>query len=112
MTDQQAGVALGFSVAFMGLIIGLAGPFVVIYQGLLWLREGFWTPFGIRHVLSIIHIGSPIADPSLSWRGVQNIIVWVLDSPLSIGLAIVGWLICLSGVSVMDAARDASSSSE
>ncbi|MGY4227758.1 hypothetical protein ACVMIH_005119 [Bradyrhizobium sp. USDA 4503] len=105
MNEDEAGVAFGLVVAIGGVVIGLCGPAVIAYQGLLWLQNGVWTPFAIRDALAIIHLGATIPDPSLSWIGVQKIVVWLLDFPLSIGLIVSGWLTCIGGVGILDEAR-------
>ena len=73
--------ALGFMAAF--ILLG--------YQAVLWLREGQWTPIPISSVLNKFSIDyNSVVD--ISWAGIQKILVWILDLPLSLGIIAFGGL--------------------
>jgi hypothetical protein len=66
------------------------------YQTFLWLKEGQWTPMPISSIFGILGFDYySVID--VSWAGVQKILIWLLDLPLSLGLIVFG---CVVGVVV------------
>ncbi len=76
-------------------MIGLAG-LVVIFQFLLWLVNGKWTPITINDALGKLDIVIPTA----SWGGVQIIINYIADTSLSAGMFYGALAIMLIGFTV------------
>jgi hypothetical protein len=106
MTDSEAGRLLGIVVYVAGVLIALAGFLVLCYQGILWLQHGYWTQFAMREVVSILSGGAPISNPTLQWQGIQKVIVWLLDAPLSFGSIIVGIATVFAGAAIVGSAED------
>jgi hypothetical protein len=72
----------------VGWFIVLAGVGISLYQIGLWLRDGYWTPLEFKLIFD--------KEPDLqqvTWIGVQKILAWILGSPLSVGLMVVGLLV-------------------
>ena len=59
------------------------------YQAGLWLRDGYWTP------LPISALGLP--HPVVEWRGLQKLIDWTFEAPLSAGFIALAFLLVLIG---------------
>jgi hypothetical protein len=93
--------------ALWALIVKLVGVLVILYgfgvfgyQVLLWLQEGVWTSFELRSEWAWLWgvIGLPGPEPEFSWLGVQRITLWLLGSPLSLGLIVTGITILVFGL--------------
>lgn len=68
-----------------------AAVLLVVYQTFLWLKEGQWTAIAISSVLGKLNIDYySVVD--IRWAGVQKIVVWLLDLPLSLGVVAFGGL--------------------
>jgi hypothetical protein len=90
-------MALGIGVVpfLAGAFLIVAGLVVIFRQATGWLRTGNWSPLEFR--LAWQTIGGTEPDlPGL--RGVQKILVWCLDQPLSVSLAVCGATIIIVGV--------------
>jgi len=87
-----------FGLLVGGLSLMLFGVAVLGYQCLLWLRDGVWTQFEVREVSRWL-VG---ADPELGWRGVQQLVVWTLNSPLGFAAIAAGGLMIWAGVAIGD----------
>jgi hypothetical protein len=78
----------------VGAGLYLAGPISVIaslatigLQSIVWLHSGDWPPWQFRLAWRWIGLVEPDVP---QWRGVQKILVWLLDQPLGWGLFISG----------------------
>jgi hypothetical protein len=73
-------------------LIGFGGVAVFGFQCLWWLRDGYWTQGRLGELW--YQLGFPY--PALSWAGIERIVLWIFDLPLSGGLiliaVIVGWI--------------------
>ena len=98
--------SLGGLVAAAGGLTVVAAPLLLGYQGLLWLQSGHWTPIALREAVSIFNGSPPIPDPTISWRGVQQIVGWLLDAPLSLSLWFLGFGLVAVGVSIEPSGRN------
>ena len=76
--------ALGFFAAFV--LLGC--------QAFLWLKVGQWAPIPISSVLNKLNINYNLVV-DISWAGVQKILIWILDLPLSLGIIAFGGLMGL-----------------
>lgn len=65
---------------------------ILVYQAVLWLKEGEWTPIPISSVLGKLDIDY-YAVVNIRWAGAQKIVVWLLDLPLSFGTVVLGSLV-------------------
>jgi hypothetical protein len=92
---------LGGIIALAGYLIVLTGYLILGFQGILWLKDGHWTPFAMREIVSVFVGDAPIPYPTLSWQGIQKIAVWLLDAPLSIGLMVVGAVTVVAGLIIV-----------
>jgi hypothetical protein len=105
MAAFAASVCL-FMVPLLGAILMIFAGFVtVLRQADRWLRTGSWPPLEFR--AAWLAIGG--TEPDLpDFRGVQKILVWVLDQPLSVSLIADGVVLialALVLVSQVDAVR-------
>jgi hypothetical protein len=79
-------------VRFIGLLIIFYGIGVFGYQVIGWLRDGFWTPFELRTEWEWLWavVGMRAPQPQFSWLGIQKIVSWLLQAPLSLAIIIQG----------------------
>jgi hypothetical protein len=111
-SDTSAEQYLGIAVVTAGLLVILSGFLVLGYQGVLWLKVGYWTPFSIREVRSLFDGGPPIADPIFAWQGVRKIAAWVLDCPLCTGFFVAGLGLGYFGFALLEEGRSAATRSK
>jgi hypothetical protein len=76
----------------IGVFVIFACPAIIAWQSCMWLRWGYWPPLSIHDAWFWAGLGFP----STGWMGVDKLIDWTFDGPLSLiaflsGLAIV-WL--------------------
>lgn len=81
-------------VAIAGLLVVLAGIAVLGMQCLGWLREGEWTAFPVSGLA-----GPP---PQGDWLGLNAIVGWVYELPLSLALVVIGVAVALTGANMED----------
>lgn len=62
-----------------GLLL-LPGPGVLCWQAYEWLKDGYWTPLPVSKMFLYFDWPFPVIT---QWRGVQKILDWLLDIPLS-----------------------------
>src|SRR6266478_7683057 len=78
------------------------GPALVCWQIYYWLKSGAWFPIPVSKALEYMQW----PYPNLEWRGVQKILDYFLDLPLS---AVI-WLLAMSlfalGIIVVDSFDD------
>lgn len=77
-------------ILFAAAFLMIGGPIVVMRQAIGWLQTGIWSPMEFRlawHALGGVKPDMP------HWRGVQKVLVWFLDQPLSFGLFVCGILV-------------------
>ena len=67
----------------------VVGVFVIGTQIFLWLVEGVWTPVELSHALEYFGMGVPNVYP---WKGVQMIVDWIFEIPLSLSFFIFGFV--------------------
>ena len=63
------------------------GVLVIGFQIFFWLMEGVWTPYELSHALEYFGMGVPNVYP---WKGIQMIVDWIFELPLSFSLFIFG----------------------
>jgi hypothetical protein len=90
--DRFVQLLSGSTMAVGGLTM-LAGPGVLLYQIVLWLRDGVWTPLQVRLVWQELEW----PEPAFEWLGVQRIANGMLDLPFSLGIFLVGIGIVIVG---------------
>jgi len=61
---------------------------IVVSQAVRWLKFGYWEPLSIAEALRRMQWGYPTTD----YRGVQKIIDWAVQMPLSLGIFMVAAL--------------------
>ena len=61
-------------------IAALPGPAVVAYQIARWSKEGVWFSIPASYLLRAMNV----SRPETSWIGVQKILDWLLNLPLSL----------------------------
>jgi hypothetical protein len=87
----------------LGLLVGMGGIGVVMYQVFLWLKAGEWVP------ISVFKVVAPVLPPTFinwivyptDWRGVNKIINSVFDLPMSAVAIVVGISLSIFG-SILD----------
>lgn len=81
--------------AYLGVtaILGCAGlaAIIVIEQTIFWLGFGGWPD--VKVLDAFLYYQWPL--PFFRWGGVQNVVMWLLDLPLAIGMFLFG--VVLSG---------------
>jgi hypothetical protein len=94
----------GFSVVilaatFLGGSFMILGALIVIWNQIVgWLQTGEWSPLEFRAAWHAVG-GTEPDLPGL--RGVQKILVWFLDQPLSVSLAAYGAILVALGLVVV-----------
>ena len=63
-----------------GAILILSPVLILGYQTYHWLRTAVWMPLTVGHLWT----WNNFAYPTANWAGVQSIIYWLLDLPLSL----------------------------
>ena len=81
----------------------LAGFIVILRQVVGWLYTGNWSPMEFRAAWHAVG-GTEPDLPGL--RGVQKILVWFLDQPLSVSLAVYGAIAIVLSLVIMIKAED------
>ena len=83
---------IGGWVGLLGTVGFLFGVGVFIYQMYLWLRLGQWVPMPLSTVL--VWFGFDYSSTThIAWMGVQKLVVWGLDLPLSVMSILTGFAI-------------------
>lgn len=86
-----------------GGVMILAGFIVVLRQIVGWLHTGNWSPMEFRAAWQAV--GG--AEPDLpDLRGVQKILVWFLDQPLSLSLAVYGVIVIVLALLIIIKVED------
>lgn len=81
----------------------LAGFIAILRQIVGWLYTGNWSPMEFR--VAWHAVGGTEPDlPGL--RGVQKILVWLLDQPLSVSLAVYGAIVIVLGLVIIIKVED------
>ena len=85
---------MGICISLLGAGSFLGGAGVLAYQIIDWLKTGEWFPVPVWKIFELM--GSDLSFiPEIEWRGLQKILLWLLDLPLSIALPVSGILLAL-----------------
>ena len=79
-------------IVVIGACFAVMGAGTPLYQSILWLQEGRWHPFTNAYMLG--------PQPRSTWVGVDEIIRWVWDLPLTLGALLAGLAIMALGAAV------------
>ena len=79
----------------VGAVLMLASAVIAGWQCVVWLRDAQWPRVPVRELF--VWAGATL--PTTSFQGVQEIIDWLLDCPLSVTLLVVGMLVAFSHTS-------------
>jgi hypothetical protein len=60
----------------------------------------------MREVKSVFDGSPPFNDPTLTWLGVQKIVAWIFDVPLSASLLVLGFCSVVTGFLRANAAQN------
>jgi hypothetical protein len=71
--------------AFIG---GMSVVLVLGSQGLMWLKFGVWQPYPLWEML----IGWGVPPIQTQWLGLQKIIMWALEAPAMMWVALVSFV--------------------
>jgi hypothetical protein len=96
MNDQQPNdpiVGILNFIVMLGTLVFMLGPVTLAYQIYFWLRYGTWLPLTILVAFSKLGISYPQTE----WGGIQKIIDWLMNFPLSIGLLMLPIILILIG---------------
>jgi hypothetical protein len=92
-------------VGLIGAFGFLAGVGVFLYQIYLWLKLGQWVSMPLSTM--IVWLGFDFSSvTNITWIGIQKLVVWSLDLPLSIVSIIAGLAIGYVVGSLVAGARD------
>jgi hypothetical protein len=83
-------------VGTMGLIF--SGPIILCWQALFWLKNGHWYPISLTTAFTYMQWDYPYTQ----WQGVQQIIDYFFDLPLSAITSISGILLFAGGLMFVD----------
>ncbi len=76
----------------IGVLCLLGALGILGFQAVLWLKDGVWTPLP----LSTIFVFLSFDIPAVEWKGLQEIVNWVLGTPISASLIVfgivIGWI--------------------
>lgn len=79
-------------VGLFGALGFFAGFGVLAYQIYLWLKLGQWTPMPLWTLLEWADYDFSSLN-NIDWLGIQKIIAWVLDLPLSLSMVVIGFVL-------------------
>jgi hypothetical protein len=71
-----------------GLILGGVGVF--FYQVYLWLKYAMWAPMPVATALASMGFDYYSSISAIRWAGIQKILTWLIDLPLSVCLIVLG----------------------
>jgi hypothetical protein len=81
MTEKPGYFAQLASIALFCLAVPVfIGPGIVVWQLFEWLKTGAWHPVPVTAAFDFFKVGHPVTN----WAGVQKMIEWGLDLPLSV----------------------------
>jgi hypothetical protein len=60
---------------------------ILAFQFLLWLRDGFWTPLDFQLLAEVV-LKKEVATGGLTWLGVQKLLEWMPEFPLTLALVV------------------------
>jgi len=89
MANESENDGLGTIVASIGSLVILGGACTFGYQCFRLVREGSWPSFEVKDVW----IWASLSAPQIQGHGMQKIVEWFLDWPLSVALLVAGLLI-------------------
>lgn len=67
----------------IGALLCLAAAAVFAYQFYMWLKTGAWVSMPVHVLLSWFGF-DPSSVSNIGWKGVQQVVLWLLDLPLSL----------------------------
>ena len=79
-------------------ILMLPSLAVLGWQAYSWLRTGHWTALPIAKAFE--YLEWPI--PATTWGGLQKIIDWIFDIPLSLTLFVLAFIVLVIGAILQD----------
>lgn len=85
---------MGDALMACGGWIMFGGVGTVCFQCVLWLRDGFWTPYSLWTPWNWLELPYPWVE----WNGIQKIVVGIIDQPMSAALVLIGAVVLLLGV--------------
>lgn len=77
-----------------GLVLG--GACVFFYQVYLWLKYAMWAPMPISTALAFMGVDYYSSISAIRRAGMQKILEWLIDLPLSASLAVAGLLLSIA----------------
>jgi hypothetical protein len=82
-----------FSLALyiVGILVILTAAGLFVYQCSLWLHDDAWTPIAIRNMVE------PPLQTDMEMKGLERIINWILDCPLTVAIFISGAVLAAIG---------------
>src|SRR6267154_578134 len=85
---------VGAALIVIGFCLGAYAGCILLYQCLLWLRDGYWTDLQFRLAWEYFGLTEPHLEDA---RGVEKIRTAMLDLPLCLGVFLCSVAVCLSG---------------
>lgn len=79
-----------------GALLELIGWGIIVVQCIAWLKNGVWYPVEVRDGFQALSISTPYTD----WAGIQMVVEWLLNFPLSWTLIVLAFPIMFFGMSL------------
>jgi|SRR5580704_1373213 hypothetical protein len=81
-----------------GILVMIGAVLVFFYQGMMWLRWGYWFPYSLGEAW--FNLDLPII--MTGWSGIDKIILWISGCQLCIVAFCIGLAFCLMGAVAAD----------
>ena len=85
---------LGGFFLLTGVLLLLGSGGFLIFQSVLWLRDGFWTAYEVRYFW-----GGDLFQ--FEWAGVGHVVAWFCTQPLTAGVAMAAVLLIAIGMVIL-----------
>lgn len=105
--DRAFNIAIGGLIIWIGVLVILVGIGIFAYQCYFWLKNGTWIeiPFWkiLSHFESVVNILDYFLDYlAMSWKGIEKIVVGILNLSTTLMSFIIGLIITLIGCSISE----------
>ena len=101
--DRAFNIAIGGLILWIGVLVILFGIGIFAYQCYFWLKNGTWIeiPFWkiLSHFESVVNILDYLA---ISWKGIEKIVVGILNLSTTLMSFIIGLIITVIGLSISE----------
>ena len=92
-SDGNLMEVFGGLVATLGIVLVMSAVAITGWQFYMWQRFDFWPQVALADACA--YIGW---QPVLQWGGVQKLIGIILETPLTMAMALPGLVVCVAGL--------------